>query len=162
MASIYVGTYAKYNAGSIEGKWLDPEDYADKDAFLEACADLHKDEADPELMFQDWEDIPEGMVTGSHVEEELWDWLALDDHDRLLLRMFRDLRGDGDIEDAREAFNGTYTDAHAFAHQLFEDLGYLGDDNPLVNYVDWGSVVRDLSMDYSFVRHEGETWVFRD
>ena len=31
---VYVGTYAKYNGGSLEGKWLDLEDYADKDEFL--------------------------------------------------------------------------------------------------------------------------------
>ena len=41
MARIYVGTYAKYNAGSIKGAWLDLEDYADRDAFLEACRELH-------------------------------------------------------------------------------------------------------------------------
>src|SRR5690349_16831915 len=52
---VYVGTYAKYNNGSIAGAWLDLEDYADKDSFLAACAELHKDEDDPEFMFQDFE-----------------------------------------------------------------------------------------------------------
>src|SRR5690606_41483633 len=32
-ASIYVGTYGKYNAGSIFGKWLNLSDYADKEEF---------------------------------------------------------------------------------------------------------------------------------
>ena len=27
---VYVGTYAKYNSGSIEGAWLDCEDYSSK------------------------------------------------------------------------------------------------------------------------------------
>ena len=35
-AAIYVGTYAKYNAGSLFGKWFDLSDFADKDEFLEA------------------------------------------------------------------------------------------------------------------------------
>lgn len=48
-AAIYVGTYAKYNAGSLFGKWFDLSDFADKDEFLEACKELHKDEDDPEL-----------------------------------------------------------------------------------------------------------------
>ena len=30
-AAIYVGTYAKYNAGSLFGKWFDLSDFADKD-----------------------------------------------------------------------------------------------------------------------------------
>lgn len=50
---VYCGTYGKYAAGSIDGKWLDLSNYADMDEFLEACAELHKDEHDPEFMFQD-------------------------------------------------------------------------------------------------------------
>lgn len=52
-------TYARYNNGSLFGKWLDLSDYSDKDEFLEACRKLHKDEQDPEYMFQDYENIPE-------------------------------------------------------------------------------------------------------
>ena len=44
-ASVYVGTYAKYNDGSIFGKWLKLSDYADRKEFYEACAQLHSDEA---------------------------------------------------------------------------------------------------------------------
>ena len=43
-SKIYVGTYAKYNDGSIFGKWLTLSDYADKEEFYEACKELHKDE----------------------------------------------------------------------------------------------------------------------
>lgn len=52
-ARIYVGTYAKYNDGSIEGKWFDLSDFSDKDEFYEACKELHADEEDPEYMFYD-------------------------------------------------------------------------------------------------------------
>ena len=43
-ARVYVGTYARYNNGSLFGKWLDLSDYSDKDEFLEACRELHKDD----------------------------------------------------------------------------------------------------------------------
>ena len=36
-AKIYVGTYRKYNEGSLFGKWLTLSDYSDKDEFYEAC-----------------------------------------------------------------------------------------------------------------------------
>ena len=36
-ARVYVGTYNKYNNGSLFGKWLDLSDYSDKDEFMEAC-----------------------------------------------------------------------------------------------------------------------------
>ena len=49
--SIYVGTYAKYNNGSIFGAWLDLTEYDDAEDFYKACAELHKDEQDPEFMF---------------------------------------------------------------------------------------------------------------
>ena len=43
-ARVYVGTYGKYNNGSLFGAWLDLSDYADKEEFYEACRELHKDE----------------------------------------------------------------------------------------------------------------------
>ena len=35
--SLIVGTYAKYNNGSLSGAWLDLSDYSDKEEFYEAC-----------------------------------------------------------------------------------------------------------------------------
>lgn len=72
-ARVYVGTYAKYNAGSLEGKWLTLSDYANKAEFIAACRELHKDEADPELMFQDWEGVPSWMIGESHIDAEVWE-----------------------------------------------------------------------------------------
>ena len=56
-ASVYVGTYAKYNNGSLSGAWLDLSEYSDKEEFYEACRELHGDEEDAEFMFQDWENV---------------------------------------------------------------------------------------------------------
>lgn len=52
---IYVGTYHKYNCGDFTGEWVDLDDYSSKDEFLDACKEIHKDEEDPEFMFQDIE-----------------------------------------------------------------------------------------------------------
>ena len=72
-ARIYVGTYAKYNGGSILGKWLDLSDYSDKEEFYEACRELHKDEQDPEFMFQDWEYIPSDLIGESWLAENIFE-----------------------------------------------------------------------------------------
>lgn len=61
-ASVYVGTYRKYNEGSIFGKWLKLSEYTDKEEFYTACRELHQDEEDPEFMFQDYENIPNGLI----------------------------------------------------------------------------------------------------
>ena len=36
-ARIYVGTYAKYNEGSLRGKWIDLSECYDQDEFMEVC-----------------------------------------------------------------------------------------------------------------------------
>lgn len=71
-ASVYVGTYAKYNAGSIYGDWLMLSDYADIEDFYEACRELHADEEDPEFMFQDWE-VEAELESGENLEITLGD-----------------------------------------------------------------------------------------
>lgn len=71
-AAVYCGTYNKYNNGSIFGDWIKLADYPSKRKFLEACKELHKDEHDPEFMFQDWENIPTSMVSESYIDDEVW------------------------------------------------------------------------------------------
>ena len=58
---VYVGTYKKYNEGSLKGGWVTLTDYKSYAAFMTACRQLHKDERDPELMIQDVDDMPDGL-----------------------------------------------------------------------------------------------------
>lgn len=163
-ARIYVGTYAKYNAGSIKGAWLDLDDYSDKDAFLAACAELHKDEADPELMFQDYEGFPKSLYSESSVSDDLWAWLELDEDDRELLEVYLEhVDQGGDIEKAREAFCGKYDTEADWAESWLEDTGGLqGVPEHLRNYIDFESYARDARTggDMVFVRHNGDLWAF--
>ena len=71
-ASVYVGTYAKYNNGSLFGAWLNLSNYSDKEEFYEACRELHKDEEDAEYMFQDYENIPEALISESWISENFF------------------------------------------------------------------------------------------
>lgn len=69
--AVYCGTYAKYNDGSIEGKWLKFSDYSDSEEFFAACAELHSDEHDPEFMFQDTEYLPDSLYSESLSEKDV-------------------------------------------------------------------------------------------
>ena len=40
---IYVGTYAKYNAGDLSGDWLSLRDFETFEDLIEACMALHSD-----------------------------------------------------------------------------------------------------------------------
>jgi antirestriction protein len=163
---IYVGSYAKYNSGSIAGKWLNLEDYSDKDKFLEACRDLHKDESDPEFMFQDYEGFPKSLYSESSVSEKLWDWLELDEDDRELLAVYQDnIDSDGDIDTARDTFWGRFNSEEDWAANFLEDTGQLQEvPENLRNYIDFEAYARDarLGGDVAFVRHDGDVWVFHN
>jgi antirestriction protein len=162
MARIYVGTYKKYNEGSIKGTWLDLEDYSDKDAFLTACAELHKDEEDPELMFQDYEDFPKAYYNESSVPDELFDFLELDKDDQELLSVYLEhVDGSADISTARDAFMGHADTMADWAASWLEDTGSLeGVPEHLANYIDFEAYARDA--DVIFVRHDNQLWVFHN
>ena len=72
-ARIYVGTYAKYNNGTLQGEWVSLSDFYDLDGFLEYCAEIHEDEEEPELMFQDWENIPEELIDEGHLDSNFFE-----------------------------------------------------------------------------------------
>ena len=67
---VYVGTYKKYNEGSLKGGWITLTDCKNYAAFLTACRQLHKDERDPELMIQDCIDMPDGLSCMEWLSEE--------------------------------------------------------------------------------------------
>jgi antirestriction protein len=164
MARIYVGTFSKYNSGSIKGAWLNLENYSDKDAFLSACRELHKDESDPELMFQDYEGFPKSLYSESSVSDELWQWLELDEDDRELLAIYQDnVNQNGDIDEARDNFTGKFDSESDWAANFLEDTGGLeGVPEHLRNYIDFEAYARDtrLGGDMVFVRQAGEVWAF--
>lgn len=68
--AVYVGTYHKYASGSIYGEWLCPGDFGSYEEFFDACKELHKDEREPEFMFQDFEYLPENLYCESFFSEE--------------------------------------------------------------------------------------------
>lgn len=163
MAKLYVGTYSKYNSGSIAGAWLDLEDYSDVEEFLAAAAELHKDESDPELMFQDFEGFPKKFYAESHIDAALWDWLELDEDEREMCRVYWDnVDESADIDYIREAFRGKADNEADFASNYWEETGMLENVPDAVKYhIDYESVARDMGHDgFSFIRDGGELWVF--
>jgi antirestriction protein len=149
-SKIYVGTYAKYNDGNLFGKWFDLSDFSDKDEFIDACMELHSDEDDPELMFQDWENIPECYISESWIAENFWELLNSDvDFDAFTA--FVEMRGSGDVSDFEDAFMGEWNSEEDFAEQLFDELYLHEIPDHLRYYVDYKSFARDIFCgDYYF------------
>ncbi|MBN9299878.1 MAG: antirestriction protein ArdA [Filimonas sp.] len=160
-ASVYVGTYAKYNNGSLFGKWLKLSDYADKEEFFEACKELHSDEEDPEYMFQDFENIPDGLIGESWLADNIFEVLEayadMDDDRQEAFAIWcnntsRNL-SDEDINNLISNFDdeymGSYDSEEDFANWLVEETMELPDF--MIMYFDYKAYARDLFIcDYWF------------
>lgn len=159
--ALYCGTYAKYNNGSIAGKWLYLDDYKTPEEFLQACAKLHKDESDPEYMFQDFEYLPKSLYSeslGTQDLQQIYDWLEYDEDERAIIADYWDnVSSDDDPERAIDCYSGNIDDMKgdsfmdndtAYGWYVIEN-GLLGIDIPdnLVNYIDVQAIGRDYSMD---------------
>lgn len=153
-ASIYVGTYAKYNNGSIDGKWLKLSDYSDIQEFYEACAKLHEDEEDPEYMFQDYEYIPESLICESWLSEKIFEIREsleqLEESEKKPFFIWCNNGGsdlskedtDDLISSFRDAYIGEYESDEAFAMEDIEDRHDLSDF--VKQYFDYEAYARDL------------------
>lgn len=172
--SIYVGTYAAYNSGSLKGRWFDLEDFADADEFYAAIKAFHRNpdnddsrtapEDDPEFMFQDWEGIPDSMIGECWLHPDLWDeWIDLDDNDREIVDAYYQYRTDfRPADEIKDAFVGRYNSKLDFAYERWEEAGYLADiPEELQGYIDYDAWLRDVEInDYDIVEHNGDVWVF--
>ena len=149
--SIYVGTYAKYNNGSIAGKWLDLSDYADKEEFINACLELHNDEEDPELMFQDWEGIPSDLVSECSVDESVWELMAAyEEHGQSAVDAYVSIFGEWDSLGFDDRYQGEHNSPEDFAQELIDSTGMLSDvPESIARYFDYSAFARDLMFDYS-------------
>lgn len=155
-AAVYVGTYGKYSRGSIDGRWFYLSQYDDYESFIEACKAYHKDETEPELMFQGWEYIPKGMISESSIYEGLWElmedakdlsddelkafcvWLSREDDDVLN-------EPDELIERFRDAYFGEFLTEKDFGIEAAGlKFGSLLETSPLGMYFDYDAYARDL------------------
>lgn len=157
-ARIYVGTYAKYNSGSIAGQWLDLSDYSDRESFLEACREIHSDEEDPELMFQDFEGFPRCWYSESSAPDDiLWEWLELDENEQEAFGLYADnIGGDCSIDDFRNAYQGTEDSEADFCENMAEECGAVSADNAKWIVIDW-EATWNCSISYEFFCERGES-----
>ena len=156
---LYVGTYHKYNCGSIKGAWIDLDD-GDEDDFWAAAKELHKDEADPELMFQDFEGFPRALYGESSLDPRIWEWIDLDEHQKEAVALYWDhVNGDGSVEDALNAYAGSYDSERDWAEQFLEEIGGLSEiPEHLRYYFDYEAYAKDSDM--YFVHDGGSVHAF--
>lgn len=154
--SLYVGTYGKYNNGSIAGAWVDLSTFSDGEEFFKFCQALHGDEPCPELMFQDYQNFPSSLYRES---------MGIADIDKII-DLFSDYSAD-EIEIIGEYWEEN--DAHAEPQHILDSLVFTGDfddyanemadeligdnDSFLARYFNYSAFARDLKFDYTVTSH---------
>jgi antirestriction protein len=163
--SLYVGTYKKYNEGSLFGQWLDLTDYVDAEEFYAACKELHKDEADPEYMFQDFEGFPDCLYSECGGVERLYEYIeACNEQGQDVVDAV--LEDGGDFEDVEntyflcrdEMFNEDEQIGYAYA-DIFGGIENI-DRKTLERFFDFEAFGREFK-DYNHIFKSGRDIYYR-
>ncbi len=167
---IYFACLAAYNAGKLHGEWILANQDADS-IFTEINSILN---LSPELGAEEWA-VHDYEGFG---EIELCEWPdikrvsaiahLIEDQGEAFSVWYHNQDGDNFVpEELEEKFLEQWQGAHdsesAFADHLLEETGQLNElPDWAKSYFDFESYARDLSLsgDYSFVRHQGEVYVF--
>lgn len=152
--SVYVGTYGKYNDGSLCGLWIDLSTFNGYDDFIDFCKAIHADEEDPELMAQDFEGFPRQWYNEGFMSEDDFDNII--EYSELCDKYSREAVDDymefhDELDDFEEAYCGEWDSEEDFARHIVSECYDLERSmGQLANYFDYEAFGRELFMwDYS-------------
>ena len=157
--ALYCGTYGKYNSGNFSGIWVDVSTFDSYEDFENFCLAIHADEENPEIMFQDGENIPDSLCCESMGEEEfnnIAEYCELcDDYGVSAVDDFLEWYSPEDLDMMYDSYAGVYDSEEDFAREIVNEcydlekmMGHLAD------YFDYKSFARDLFVnDYHFGSH---------
>ena len=157
--ALYCGTYGKYNSGSLCGMWLNVSTFDSYEDFLNFCKAIHADEEDPELMYQDFANIPDSLYHESMGEKEfnkIAEYCELcDEYCVSAVYDFLEWFSPEDFDRMEDAYVGVYDSEEDFAREIVSDCYDL--DKMMGNlacYFDYDALARDLFIsDYHFGSH---------
>ena len=157
--ALYCGTYGKYNSGNLSGMWVNVSTFDDYEDFVNFCYAIHADEEDPELMYQDFENMPDSLYHESMGEKEfnkIEEYCELcDDYSVSAVDDFLEWDSTEDLNNMHDAYVGVYDSREDFAREIVSDCYDI--ENIMGNlacYFDYEAFARDLFMgDYYFGSH---------
>lgn len=157
--AVFVCTYHKYNIGRpLSGMWMDLTTFSTYGDFIAACRWLHRDEAEPEFMFLDYENYPDSLYSESGMSEATFEliqeYAELDEDEREAYEAFMDVTCESapSMDDFRERYCGEWDSEVAFAEHLTDEL-CMFDNVPesITRFFDFKAFARELFMsDYDF------------
>ena len=157
--ALYCGTYGKYNSGNLSGIWVDVSTFDDYEEFINFCKAIHADEEDPELMYQDYENMPGSLYHESMGEEgfnQIAEYCELcDEYSVEAVDDFLEWDSTEDLDNMHDAYVGVYDSredfARAFVNDYYDIEKMMGN---LAYYFDYEAFASDLFLsDYHFGSH---------
>ena len=157
--ALYCGTYGKYNSGNFSGIWVDVSTFDDYEDFENFCLAIHADEEDPELMYQDFENMPDSLYHESMGEKEfnkIEEYCELcDEYSVEAVDDFLEWYSPDDLDMMHDVYVGVYDSEEDFAREIVNgccDLEKMMGD--LSYYFNYEALARDLFLsDYHFGSH---------
>ena len=157
--ALYCGTYGKYNSGKLRGMWVDVSKFGSYEYFIDFCKAIHADEEDPELMYQDYENMPGSLYHESMGEEEFTNLLKYcdlcDEYNVSAVDDFLEWYSPEDLDMMQDSYAGVYDSKEDFAREIASDWFDLDKMmGSLACYFDYEALARDMFMcDYYFGSH---------
>ena len=157
--ALYCGTYGKYNSGNLGGMWVNVSTFDSYEDFVNFCKAIHADENDPELMYQDFANIPDSLYHESMGEEEFENILKYcdlcDEYNVSAVDDFLEWYSPEDLDMMYDSYVGVYDSEEDFARELVNERydieNMMGD---LAYYFNYEALTRDLFLgDYHFGSH---------
>lgn len=157
--ALYCGTYGKYNSGNLRGMWLNLSTFDSYEDFKNFCLAIHADEEDPELIYQDYENMPGSLYHESMFEEGFNNILKYcelcDDYGVSAVDDFLEWFMPEYLDRMPDIYVGVYDSEEDFARETVNDCydidKMMGD---LACYFDYDALARDLFInDYYFGNH---------
>tara|TARA_R110002096_G_scaffold321656_1_gene515796 strand:- start:281 stop:796 length:516 start_codon:yes stop_codon:yes gene_type:complete len=160
---VYVSTYQTYNNGSLEGQWIDLDDFDTKEDFYEHLSKLNCKiwkEDDPEYMFQDYENYPEEYYSESGMEEDVFRFIQeVDDEEKDMFIAFLDNWGFSDFDECFQQFVDRKTGYDNWEDFAYEYAEQQFDKNFIESgYFNFDRYESDLKMEHTMLAGQ----IFRD
>ena len=156
--SLYVGTYGKYNEGSLRGLWIDLTSFRYYDEFINFCKAIHADEYDPELMAQDYECFPRDFYHEGFISQEDFDNILeysemCEKHSKEAVDDYMELHDS--LDNFEDAYCGEWNSEEDFAQHIIDECYDLDRImGSLSGYFDYKRFADDLFMsDYRMGSH---------
>lgn len=159
MIKIYVGSYAGYNAGILDGLWLDLP--MDEDEMWEAIRSHCVDGAEEFFIMDTDNEYDFGIDEYDSIDElnEIAEALGnfSDDEIETICEVLEagyasSLENAIDMMDRGEIICHGNITLEEYAEQLAEECGMIDYDSRLSYYIDWSAVARDMDIEGCYIK----------